>query len=138
MQRSCRWRAKRRLGLRSVELAQTGAVTFIQRFDSALRLHPHPHTLALDGVYVRGDDGELAFHPLPAPSAKQVADVARRTAARVRQLLEQRAVDQAEAEPTGWTVGCAASAQGLSLFGPRAAEATAADDLEPGDSRRGH
>ncbi len=84
VQRSYRWRAKRHLGLSSVELAHTGAVTFIQRFDSALRLNPHPHTLALDGVYVRGDDGQLDFQPLPAPSAEEVAEVARRTAARVR------------------------------------------------------
>lgn len=94
VQRSYRWRAKRHLGLRSVELGHTGAVTFIRRFDSALRLNPHPHTLALDGVYVRGDDGQLDFHPLPAPSAEEVADVARRTAQRVGQLLEQRAEQQ--------------------------------------------
>jgi len=122
VQQSYRWRAKRHLGLRSVELGHTGAVTFLQRFDSALRLHPHPHTLALDGVYVRDDDGELVFHPLPAPSAEQVADVARRTAARVRTLLERRAEQQDRTEPTGWTVCCAASAQGLSLFGLRAGQ----------------
>jgi len=102
--------------LSSVELAHTGAVTFIQRFDSALRLNPHPHPLALDGVYVRGDDGELACHPLPAPSAEQVADVARRTAQRVGQLLEKRAEVQDGAEPSGPTVCCAACAQGLSPF----------------------
>jgi len=125
VQRSYRWRAKQLLGLRSVELAHTGTVTFIQRFDSALRLNPHPHSLALDGVYVRGDDGDLDFHPLPAPSAEEVSDVARRTAARVRKLLEERieerdGAEQDEAEPSGWAVCCRASAQGLSLFGPRA------------------
>ena len=41
------------LGLRSVNQAHSGAVTILQRFDSALRLNPHAHTLALDGVYVR-------------------------------------------------------------------------------------
>ena len=125
VQRSYRWRAKRTLGLRSVELAHSGAVTFLQRFDSALRLNPHPHTLALDGIYVRGDDGELDFHPLPPPSAEEVADVARRTAVRLHTvLLEQRAEaeEQELAEPSGWTVCCAASAQGLSLFGSRAGQ----------------
>jgi len=117
VQRSYRWRAKRQLGLPSVQLAHTGAVTFIQRFDSALRLNPHPHTLALDGVYVRGDDGELAFHALPAPTAAEVADVARRTAKRVRRLLEVREGESDDDEPTAWTVCCAASARGLSLFG---------------------
>ncbi|MFO0619670.1 MAG: transposase, partial [Polyangiaceae bacterium] len=35
--RSLRWRAKRLFGLESVEDAHTGAITFVQRFDSALR-----------------------------------------------------------------------------------------------------
>jgi hypothetical protein len=122
VQRSYRWRAKWLLGLTSVELAHTGAVTFIQRFDSALRLNPHAHTLALDGVYVRDDQGALSFHPLAAPSAAEVAEVARRTAERVRRLLEQRAEAQDLDEPTGWTICCAASAKGLSLFGPRAGQ----------------
>ena len=34
-------RNKRELGLPSVSLAHTGAVSFLQRFDSALRLSPH-------------------------------------------------------------------------------------------------
>jgi len=122
VQRSTRWRAKRLFGLRSVELAHTGAVTFIQRFDSAVRLNPHAHTLALDGVYIRGDDGELHFHPLPAPSAEEVANVARRTAARVRRLLSERIEEQDGAEPSGWAICCSASAQGVSLFGPRAGQ----------------
>ena len=53
--RSVRHRAKRALGLRSVEDALTGAVTFVQRADGALRLNVHFHTLALDGVYVRDE-----------------------------------------------------------------------------------
>src|SRR5690606_18284967 len=122
VQRSDRWRAKRLLGLGSVELAHTGRVTFIQRFDSALRLNPHAHTLALDGVYVRGDDGELHFHPLPAPSAQEVAQAARRTAERVRRLLSERTVEHDGAEPSGWAICCSASAQGVSLFGPRAGQ----------------
>jgi hypothetical protein len=61
-------RAKQELGLTSVAEVHTGAVTFIQRFDSALRLNPHLHALALDGVYVRDpDDGQLRFRPLPPP-----------------------------------------------------------------------
>jgi hypothetical protein len=67
--RSYRWRAKRMFGLSSVEDTFPGAVTVIQRFDSALRLNVHAHTLVLDGVYVRqaGMDGEcLSFLRLPA------------------------------------------------------------------------
>lgn len=74
--RSLRWRAKRHLRLRSVQDALVGAVTFIQRTDSALRLNVHFHTLALDGVYVRDAQGALVFHTLPAPSGEDVAQVA--------------------------------------------------------------
>ena len=53
LRRSLRHRAKLALGLRSVEDAKFGALTFIQRSDSSLRLNVHFHCLALDGVYVR-------------------------------------------------------------------------------------
>lgn len=135
---SLRRRAKRSFGLGSVQEAHAGAVTFVQRFDSALRLNVHAHTLALDGVYLREDDGELAFRALPAPSAAEVADVARRTAERVRTILVRHgrsldglfegAADDApdrlsEDEPA--LAACyGAAAQGVGLFGERAGEPT--------------
>jgi hypothetical protein len=51
--RSLRRRAKKLLGLRSIEDALTGAVTFIQRSDSALRLNVHFHHLAMRSVRAR-------------------------------------------------------------------------------------
>ena len=87
--RSLRWRAKRQLGLRSVKDALAGAVTFVQRSDSALRLNPHFHSLVLDGVYVRGEDGELEFHPLGEPSGEEVAQVAAWTHAKLLEVLER-------------------------------------------------
>ena len=90
LQRSYRWRAKRLFGLASVEEAFTGAVTVIQRFDSALRLNVHLHTLVLDGVYVKSDDGGLRFLRLPRPSADEVYDVAFRTAKKVVAMLEKK------------------------------------------------
>ncbi|MDI3290474.1 transposase [Polyangium sp. 15x6] len=91
--RSYRWRAKRMFGLSSVEDAFPGAVTVIQRFDSALRLNVHAHTLVLDGVYVRraGMDGEcLPFLRLSAPTEGEVQNVAERTAKRVAAILKNR------------------------------------------------
>jgi len=79
VRRSLRWRAKRELGLRSVEDAQVGAVTFIQRADSSLRLNVHFHSLVLDGVYVRDGEGGLRFHELGKPSTEEVVEVARWT-----------------------------------------------------------
>lgn len=81
-------RAKRELGLRSVSEAFTGTVTFVQRFDSALRLAPHGHVLAPDGVWVRGDDGALDFHALLEPTVAEVAELAERTAARLERVFE--------------------------------------------------
>ncbi|MCP4387074.1 MAG: transposase [Gammaproteobacteria bacterium] len=88
--RSLRWRAKRQFGLKSVQDAQVGAVTVIQRADSALRLNVHFHTLALDGVYVKGADGEPHFHALDAPSTEEVAQVAAWTHAGI---LKRRGTD---------------------------------------------
>jgi hypothetical protein len=45
-----------------------GAVCFVQRFDSALRLHVHFHVLLLDGVFVRGPDGRLQFAEIDPPT----------------------------------------------------------------------
>ena len=60
--RSYRWRAKRLFGLSSVDEAFPGVVTVIQRFDPALRLNMHMHTLARDGVYVKwGEGGGIRF-----------------------------------------------------------------------------
>ena len=42
---------KRRAGLRAGTGAETGIVTFIQRFGSALNLNIHLHLLVLDGAY---------------------------------------------------------------------------------------
>jgi hypothetical protein len=142
--RSLRHRAKKVWGLQSVAQAHPGTVTFIQRFDSALRLNVHFHTLALDGVYVRGDDGLLEFIELDEPTAAEVADVTRRTAKRVATILERhgrsaRAIlgyhsDDADAadedtdplqEQQLALASCyGASTRGTTLFGNRAGQPT--------------
>ena len=76
-------RRARRLGIKGT--LKTGAVTVIQRFDSALGLNVHYHSTFLDGVYSRqrtkgpGASGwELVFHPTPAPRDEEVAAVVTR------------------------------------------------------------
>ena len=132
--RSLRWRAKRLFGLKSVEDAHTGAITFVQRFDSALRLNVHSHVLALDGVYVEREAGALSFMALPAPSADEVLDVAQRTAKRVGALLEKRrrtldGDDDAQAllaQDQPVLASCySAAAEGKVLLGERAGQRTA-------------
>ena len=78
---------------------QCGAVTFIQRFGSALNLNVHFHTLALDGVYTYtlGHGGAPRFLPLPPPGVDEVARVLAGTARRIQRLVEARAEDDPEA-----------------------------------------
>lgn len=135
LDRSLRWRAKRELDLDSVARAHTGSVVAIQRTDSALRLNVHLHVLSLDGVYVRDPAGELVFHELPTPTHAEVAEVARRTAERIEQILRAhgRSLDPelAQDEPhllcldePGLAACYAAAAQGISLTGDRAGRPT--------------
>ena len=85
-----RRRVRRQWGFRA---EQCGAVTFIQRFGSALNLNVHFHTLALDGTYPHavGDAAAPRFFPLPPPSRDEVARVLAGTARRLHRLLEARA-----------------------------------------------
>ena len=72
-------------------MTATGMVTVIHRFDWALRLNVHFHTLVLDGVYVISENGEgLRFLRLPRPSEDDVYEVAMRTAKKVLAKLETR------------------------------------------------
>jgi Putative transposase len=52
--------------------ANTGAITFILRFGSALNLNIHFHMLFLDGVYVINKSGKLSFKPAKACSLKRM------------------------------------------------------------------
>jgi hypothetical protein len=120
LRRSMQHRAKDALGLRSVQDAEVGAVTVVQRTDSALRLSPHLHVVQLDGVYVRDADGSLRFHRVDGPSGYDVADVAIMTAARMSRALEMGEVDEddslAQEEPL--LAQCyAASIQGRQALG---------------------
>jgi len=78
---------------------QCGAVTFIQRFGSALNLNLHFHTLALDGVYTYAPAQGAAprFLPLPPPGAAQVARVLAGTARRIQRRLEAGGEEDADA-----------------------------------------
>lgn len=85
-----RRRAKRDLGIRN---GLCGAVTFIQRFGSALNLTPHFHTLVLDGVYEGPAHSPGRFHTLDPPATDDVARVLMGTARRIRRRLESSGFD---------------------------------------------
>ncbi|HEX7481532.1 MAG TPA: transposase [Polyangiales bacterium] len=132
--RSYRRRAKEAHGLSSIALAQTGAVTVVQRTDSALRLSVHFHTILIDGVYVpaAADGGAPRFLPLPEPSVAEAQELAERVAARIERVLRKHGcyVDEQEggdaeqeappAEQAALHACYEASALGQQLLGPSA------------------
>jgi hypothetical protein len=91
---------KQRARDNGIPKSKCGAVACIQRFGSALNLHPHGHFLVLDGVFGAMDGERPVFYPLRPPDSKDVAAVAERVAVRVAALLEKRdgapALDQDE------------------------------------------
>ncbi len=90
-----RRRIRRHWGVRA---EQCGAVTFLQRFGSALNLNLHFHTLVLDGAYPYAGPPEdpVRFLPLPPPTHDEVARVLAGCARRIRRLLEARAEEDAD------------------------------------------
>ena len=79
-----------------------GAVTFIQRFGSALNLNVHFHTLALDGAYLDAPGHSQAprFLPLPPPEPEEVSRVLAGAAKRIQRVIEARDVGDEDA-PAG-------------------------------------
>jgi hypothetical protein len=106
-----------------------GAVTVVQRLSADLRLNPHLHIVALDGVFVAGPGGTPVFQPLPELATRDVADLVQVVRARVVRLLIHQGVvedddtltvltdDIAEREPALARLA-AAAVSGLAPAGP--------------------
>ena len=80
--------------------ARFGAVTFIQRFGSALNAHLHFHICVIDGVFSQGADGALRFHPAAGLDGAAVAAVAGLVRQRVLRLYERSGRLDAQAAQT--------------------------------------
>ena len=70
--------------------APTGAVTHVQRFGSSVNLHVHFHSMLLDGVFSRDEQGRVRFHAAPPPTREELAEVVRRVRRRALAWLERR------------------------------------------------
>ena len=69
---------------------QTGAVTLIQRFGSALNLNIHFHMLFLDRVYIGGSNGHpVRFRRVKAPTSGELTRLTHTIARRVAHHLER-------------------------------------------------
>ncbi len=74
-----------RAGMTVKSGAQSGAVTLIQRFGSALNLNPHFHMLYLNGVY----DAMGYFWPVKPPTSEELDTITHTIATRVVRFLER-------------------------------------------------
>ena len=102
-------------------MAQTGAVTLIQRFGGALNLNIHFHMLFLDGVYTGGiDELPMRFQQVKAPTKAELSRLTHTIARRVGRYLErqdlverdtgttfltQEAVDVSDEDPSNQLLG---------------------------------
>jgi Putative transposase/Transposase zinc-binding domain len=76
---------RRRLRRRGLRHPATGAITFVQRFGSALQLNVHFHVLVPDGAF----DGDGVFVAADAPDDDDVRTVLLRAGRRVTTLLSR-------------------------------------------------
>jgi hypothetical protein len=101
--------------------AQTGSVTLIQRFGSALNLNVHFHMLFLDGVYIRNKQGKARFQRTIAPTQQELAKLVHMISHRVARYLERQGVlerdeensylqlDGMDEDPMQQLIGCSVS-----------------------------
>jgi len=69
--------------------AETGSVTFVQRYGGGLNLNLHLHMLGLDGWFHRREDGQVDFGAAPEPTQSDVEALVLDVQARVMRLLER-------------------------------------------------
>jgi hypothetical protein len=81
---------------------QTGSVTVVQRFGSALRLNVHFHILVVDGCYSEGADGQLTFRRAYKPTTADVQELVMLISVAVERWLAVRGYgvdDAVETDP---------------------------------------
>ena len=90
-----RWYAER---ARAPREARCGAVTFVQRFGSALNLNVHFHVLVPDGGWIRAPSGALAFRSVQGPTTEDVEDLVVRIADACERYLDRRGFGEGEGD----------------------------------------
>ena len=101
--------------------AQTGAVTLIQRFGSALNLNVHFHMLLLDGVYTTTPWGKSRFHRTNGPNHQKLTKLVHTISHRVADFLEREGIlerdeensylnlEESDEDPMQQVLGCSVS-----------------------------
>jgi ribosomal protein S27E len=88
----------------TLKQAQTGAVTLIQRFGSALNLNIHFHMLFLDGVYYTDDIGITHFKRTARPSVEELQKLTHTISFRIGRFLERNGLLEREVENSYFTL----------------------------------
>jgi hypothetical protein len=122
---------------------QCGAVSFIQRFDSALRLNPHIHMVCFDGIYAADELDRPHFQVVLAPETAEIAQLTASLAQRITKLVARRALG-ADCDPEEsdslrrdepFLAGLyAAAVSGKTAYGPHAGRRVTriGDQIDPG------
>jgi hypothetical protein len=70
-----------------------GAITFIQRFGSALNLNVHMHSQVSDGVYIQYSNDKVRFIRVASPSLEEIKAITLKIAHRVHRYLKSKMDD---------------------------------------------
>ena len=76
----------------------TGAVTLIQRFGSALNLNVHFHMIFVDGVYLTDGADPPVFRHVATSGAAELQALVQQIAERIGRMLEKRGLIERDAE----------------------------------------
>jgi len=127
---------------------QTGAVTFVQRFGSALNMNVHFHMLFMDGVFYTPPESENpTFHTLDPPSDEEIRELVSVLAERITRHLkrkgylnERNAMSGEGPDPLAkqspLLAACvAASVQNKTAFGDRAGQYVRKLGVHPFDAK---
>src|SRR3989344_2389939 len=74
--------------------AKNGAITFIQRFGSALNLNVHFHTLMTDGVYMQQKDQTYLFQRLPHPTHDELQQLVNKIKIKLERKIKKLNLEQ--------------------------------------------
>ncbi len=87
------WQRRRARAI-GVQRSQAGAVTFVQRFGSALNLNTHFHALVPDGVFVKNESGATTFVALTRSTREEIDKIIQRVAIRVLRVIACARIDE--------------------------------------------
>ena len=67
--------------------SRSGAVSFCQNFGSILNVHPHYHSIILDGVFYKTENGEVSFAEATELTEQDLTDITAKVQKRILRYL---------------------------------------------------